>query len=315
MVSNRRMESDSLVHARIKKHLLAHRSRSFGRSDSSILALENALKSGIKFIEIDTRHTYDDEIIVFHDPFLGEITTGNGLIKDKTLEEIKTEKLIGDGVAIATLDELLELYDKADTETILCIDLKDPGLINKYCELITKYSLEDKVIFVSWVPENLSALHKVLPNTPLIFSHIPIKKWHISIVNFFSYFSKKLYKIAIKLDLIGSFRLKRLAVAVSFINEYDENANEGKRGENGWNIGHFLTGLPDGNFQKALIESGGGVCVPYWAINRAYINEAHSIGLQVWVFTLNEKNKIINYMLKMEPDVIFTDRAKWVLGL
>ena len=74
-----------MLNVNIKNCLLSHRIRSFGRSEASISAFKEALKSEIKFIEIDTRHTHDNEIVVLHDPFLGEITTGKGFIKEKTL--------------------------------------------------------------------------------------------------------------------------------------------------------------------------------------------------------------------------------------
>ncbi|NJD77984.1 MAG: hypothetical protein FIB08_12975 [Candidatus Methanoperedens sp.] len=307
------MKRDSSLSVFLKNCIVSHRIRGFGKSDSSIFAIERALKSEIKFIEVDTRHTLDNEIVIFHDPFLGEITTGSGFIKDKTLKELKREKLIGDNIPIATLDEVLTLFSQSESNATLCIDIKDPGLIKKYCEYVKYHGLEENVIFISWIPENLTEIYEILPKIPLFFSYIPIKRWYNPFLTILNFIKNFLVIFKSMVALTGSFRLLRLETLLLFIDSYCEPIKH--YSEKGWNYVHLISGLPSKNLSKILIESGGGICVPYQIINKKFIEEAHSEGLKVWVFTINNIGILIEYILKIKPDVIFSDNAKEIIEL
>src|SRR5437868_4716332 len=78
-------------------------------------------------LEIDPRYAKDGAIIVHHDPRLERTTTGNGLVGDFTLQELKQLRLkdpAGNATEfrIPTLDEALEW---ARGKTILVLDQKD----------------------------------------------------------------------------------------------------------------------------------------------------------------------------------------------
>lgn len=58
--------------------------------ENSIEALQAAIDLGVDFVEIDVRKTKDGQLILLHDKSLKRTTTGNGLVKDNTLAELKS---------------------------------------------------------------------------------------------------------------------------------------------------------------------------------------------------------------------------------
>ncbi len=75
--------------------IIAHKGASGLAPENTIAAFEIALDLGVDMIEIDVRHTKDEEIIVFHDQFLDRVTKdslGNqvtGDVHDYTFEELR----------------------------------------------------------------------------------------------------------------------------------------------------------------------------------------------------------------------------------
>ncbi len=97
--------------------IIAHKGASGIAPENTIVAFQKALDLGVDMIELDVRHTKDEEIIVFHDSTLERTTNGRGLVEDKTLSEIK-ELDAGSwfhpdyvGEKIPTLKEVLDLVD------------------------------------------------------------------------------------------------------------------------------------------------------------------------------------------------------------
>ncbi len=103
--------------------IIAHKGASGHAPENTIAAFELALQWGVDMIELDVRHTRDEEIVVFHDQFLDRVThdsLGNqvtGDIHDYTYEELKQFE-VGSWFApryadqkIPTLKEVLDLID------------------------------------------------------------------------------------------------------------------------------------------------------------------------------------------------------------
>ena len=103
--------------------IIAHKGASGLAPENTLAAMQIALDLNVDMIEIDVRHTADEEIIVFHDQFLDRVTRdslGNqvtGDVHDFTLEEIKQfevgswfDSKFADQ-KIPTLKEVLDLVD------------------------------------------------------------------------------------------------------------------------------------------------------------------------------------------------------------
>ena len=97
--------------------IIAHKGASGIAPENTLTAFQKALDLGVDMIELDVRHTKDEEIVVFHDSTLERTTDGRGLVEDITLAEIR-ELDAGswfhpdfEGEKVPTLKEVLDLID------------------------------------------------------------------------------------------------------------------------------------------------------------------------------------------------------------
>jgi glycerophosphoryl diester phosphodiesterase len=106
-----------------RPRLFAHRGASGTAPENTLEAFAEGLAAGADRLELDIHATADGEIVVFHDDTLERTTNGSGLLRERTLAELK--KLDagyhfrdesghfayrGRGVRIATLTEVLREF-------------------------------------------------------------------------------------------------------------------------------------------------------------------------------------------------------------
>lgn len=90
---------------------IAHRGVHDGSCpENSIPAYQKAIEKGYS-IEIDVHLTKDGRVVIFHDDNLKRVCGVDKLIKDCTLEELKTYRLCNTEYTIPTFDEFLKLID------------------------------------------------------------------------------------------------------------------------------------------------------------------------------------------------------------
>ena len=68
---------------------IAHRGFKGAYPENTMLAYEKAVETGADGIEFDVHLTKDGELVIIHDETLERTTDGKGLVKDKTLYELK----------------------------------------------------------------------------------------------------------------------------------------------------------------------------------------------------------------------------------
>lgn len=69
--------------------IAAHRGASGEFPENTIIAIENAVKQGADIIEIDIQLTADNEIVAFHDDFLGRTAPGNKKISELKYNDLR----------------------------------------------------------------------------------------------------------------------------------------------------------------------------------------------------------------------------------
>jgi glycerophosphoryl diester phosphodiesterase len=124
--------------------VVAHRGSSGSAPENTMASFEMALESGAEIIECDVRLTKDGEVVVFHDRTLNRTTNGEGLVGEKTLEELKkldAGSWFGSkfkGERIPTLSEVLRLLNGC---AMLNIELKAD-----YRERRSNVQLQERVL-------------------------------------------------------------------------------------------------------------------------------------------------------------------------
>ena len=129
--------------------IIAHKGASGVAPENTIIAFQKALDLGVDMIELDVRHTMDEEIIVFHDSTLERTTNGRGSVERKTLAEIK-ELDAGSWFDLAYSDQkvptLKEVLDLVDGRAKVLIEIKhmDHPHYHDFAEKLINVIAEEK---------------------------------------------------------------------------------------------------------------------------------------------------------------------------
>lgn len=102
--------------------------------ENSLKAFQNALNKKIP-IELDVQLTKDDVLVVFHDDDLMRMCGYDGILQEKTYEEIKKYSLLDTKEKIPTFQEVLDLVND---KVFLDIEVKGTKRIQKTCDVLLK---------------------------------------------------------------------------------------------------------------------------------------------------------------------------------
>lgn len=149
-----------------KPAIFAHRGASGQFPENTMLAFEEALRSGVDGIELDVQLTKDGEVVIIHDEKVDRTTNGQGFVKDFTLAELEeldagswfSSKFAGQ--RLMTLDTVLAWMQEEGNHLRLNIELKNDqiqyvGLEEKVLSLIEDYNLQERSIISSFNPFSL----------------------------------------------------------------------------------------------------------------------------------------------------------------
>lgn len=150
--------------------IYAHRGNSSKYPENTLSAFKSAITSGADGIETDVHLTKDGVLVITHDEEISRVSTGRGMVKDMTLDELRQfdfGAFKGDafkGELIPTLDDLLDLLE--GNTVLLNIEIKMgfilyPGLEAKLYEKIKARGFLDRTIFSSFNHYSLAMLKKM----------------------------------------------------------------------------------------------------------------------------------------------------------
>ncbi|MBQ2221929.1 MAG: glycerophosphodiester phosphodiesterase family protein [Bacteroidales bacterium] len=139
-----------------------------GYPENCLETMQQMVQKMTTFFEIDPRLTADSVAVLLHDSTLDRTTTGEGLLKEKTYQEIaglylKDEKGKPTPYHIPLLDEVLAW---SRDKVILHIDQKEIPY-KAMSELVHRLNLHN-IVFSSQVPSNAQYLVSVDPDVRLI---------------------------------------------------------------------------------------------------------------------------------------------------
>ena len=149
--------------------LVSHRFRGFSEHENTIEGLNSALDFGVEQVEFDIRVTRCGTPLIYHD----EAARGQ---KGKThhICDIlaKDRESIGGVFAhMPTAEALFAAAAAHENKAKLLIDMKDAGFEDMLVALAKAYGLEDRINWVSWLPETLYSVRDLLPNAEVTLSH------------------------------------------------------------------------------------------------------------------------------------------------
>ena len=148
----------------------AHRGASKYYPENTILAIKEGIKTKATGLEIDVHKSKDNKLVVIHDEDIERTFIGKGLVKDYTLQELKSfkcrNKNFEDNLEcrIPTLEEVLELVKESNI--ILNIELKTDeihydGIERDVIDLVNKYNLKNRIILSSFNHESIRICREI----------------------------------------------------------------------------------------------------------------------------------------------------------
>lgn len=294
--------------------LLSHRLRGFSQHEGSLAGLGTALQLDIAWVEIDTRLTADDQLLVFHDSRLDRITDTTGRVRDYSLSKHGPPSYAGpDEQAVPTLAEFLEEFARSRNSTRLMLDIKDPGTEEAHIALVRRFELAAHTWIISWDPAILTRIHQLAPELTLGFSHIPLTRAR-PLLNGIG----RLLGSGALIRWIGR-RLARFGFdhnaqdMVVYFEDYNRESYASDEEKGSIPI-HLLSGLPQGRLGEILEKTGGGVGMPAPMLTRSYVQRAHQQGLGVFVYSIETLDAARQAIRRCDPDIIFTNRFEMFSG-
>lgn len=139
--------------------IVSHRGFCYEYSENTMLAFSKAIEVGCDGIELDVQLSADGEIVIIHDETVDRTTDGVGLVREKTLAELKALNAYGafpnqfGFQPIITLKEYFQYV--ADKPIFTNIELKNnvfdyPKLEEKVIALVRSFELESRIEFSSF---------------------------------------------------------------------------------------------------------------------------------------------------------------------
>jgi len=160
---------------------IAHRGYSERYPENTLLAFEEAIRSGADMIELDVRLSRDGHIVVIHDDRIDRTSDGSGRVADMTLAELKRHSF-NNGmdrfgfIGIPTLEEALDL---AGDRVALNIEIKkrpdhQGAIEERLCALLRERGAFDRVIVSSFDVDVLRCIERIAPAmmTALIYDRV-----------------------------------------------------------------------------------------------------------------------------------------------
>lgn len=137
--------------------------------ENTIAGFLKAAELGVDFVELDVHLSSDGEVIVIHDPTLERTTLGKGTVRSKTAEELTRIPIRdADGECLSTLDTVLATLAPGTVGVLL--ELKTdplstpyPDLEAKVIDLVEKHGMQERVRYLSFVPEVVERVRELRP--------------------------------------------------------------------------------------------------------------------------------------------------------
>jgi len=253
--------------------LISHRFRGFSPRENTLDGLMAALDFGVQQIEFDIRVTRCGTPIIYHDEHAPDAQNRQHMLCD--IMDSDRAALGGRFAHMPTAEALFATIAKHANKTcLILIDMKDAGFEDMLYALIRVHGLQDRVVWVSWLPETLYAIHDLDSEAKLCLSHwcqsppAAVRKIH-------HVYSAKNGQIP---------RPKR-------------------RYAHGERSGWFVDGSVRGKFRDMLHS----VCVPQNMVTRELVDGYHRDNIRVSTFSYLDWDHINDHNNSMKIDDYFID--------
>lgn len=153
--------------------IIAHRGASSLAPENTFAAFDRALAGGADGIEFDLQLSKDNYPVVIHDENLERTTTGQGMVRDYDLADLKSFDAGSwfaaefSGERIPTLDQLFKRYE--NSKLLFNLELKtsmtdNQGLEEAVLKCVAEFNLEKRVVISSFNHQSLVRCKELNPH-------------------------------------------------------------------------------------------------------------------------------------------------------
>ena len=143
--------------------VIAHRGSSGVAPENTIAAIKQAMIDKSNYIEIDVQMTKDSQIVAIHDLSIDRTTNSEGLVKDKTLNELQnldSGSWFSKEFNLEKIPTLVQVLNILDKNQKLIIEVKNnsneyPGIEKVIAAIISAHPSKAKIIYKSFSKEVL----------------------------------------------------------------------------------------------------------------------------------------------------------------
>ena len=261
----------------------AHRGGAAHAPENSWRAFEHAVGLGYEYLETDVQATADGVLIAFHDRTLDRVTGRPGRVCRLTLKEIAGAR-IGGTEPIPVLEDVLAAWP----DVRFNIDVKDAPAVAPLAGVLRRTNAWDRVCVVSFSASRLRATRRAL-DRPVCMAASPLGTAMVRL-------GRPLVSPGPRGPHRYGFRRRSVAGPMA--------AAARRPG---------VPGAATGPSPRLLAErlAGAGVrClqVPVPVATPSFIGRAHKLGLQVHVWTVNDR-PTMEGLLDLGVDGIMTDET------
>lgn len=175
--------------------VIAHRGFRSQYPENTLAAFDAALAAGARIIELDVTLSRDRKLVVIHDDTIDRTTSGTGIVKDWSLEQLKNldaGSWFDPRFNMERVPTLEEVVDMVDGRGAINIEIKQSayesveppdGIEKQVLDLIDRKNIENQVLVSSFAAEVLFRIRRYDHRIPLSFlTEVPYNDTILSIL-------------------------------------------------------------------------------------------------------------------------------------
>lgn len=151
--------------------VIAHRGSHVNFPENSIASIEDAIRLGADYVELDVRTSKDGHLVLNHNETVDARSNGKGKISDLTWAELQQLELSSTDGKVYRIPSLAEALRVCKNRINIYLDFKEADVAQTYAA-IKKVGMEKQVLVYLNDIESYGNWRKVAPQMPLM-SRIP----------------------------------------------------------------------------------------------------------------------------------------------
>jgi glycerophosphoryl diester phosphodiesterase len=159
----------NLPESKHKLVVIAHRGNHSHVPENTLASIEESVKTGVDYVEVDLRTTKDGHLIIHHDGTVDRATNGNGRISALTLAEVKKLQVFNHNRKTHRIPEFREVLKACKNRINIYLDFKEADVAQTWKQ-IQDAGMEKQVLVYLNKKEQYAQWKAIAPHIPLMTS-------------------------------------------------------------------------------------------------------------------------------------------------